>query len=128
MSAILAHSQGALSLLPVPEERAAQDRDRTARLEALDPEQFALALSFLIGYLPTAFDAALEAVEPDAGERLPEMEPFCLRCQAPVGIFQAHGPEYRHYRGLVTATSRPKPYKADHRVVLAWRPATDVPA
>jgi hypothetical protein len=34
MSAILAHSQGALSLLPAAGERAAQDRDRTARLEA----------------------------------------------------------------------------------------------
>jgi hypothetical protein len=40
-----------------------------------------------------------------------------------VGIFLAHGPDSRHYRGVVTATSKPKPYKADHVPVVAWRRA-----
>jgi hypothetical protein len=40
-----------------------------------------------------------------------------------VGIFLAHGKEYRHYRDIITATSKPKPYKADHAPVIAWRRA-----
>jgi hypothetical protein len=45
-------------------------------------------------------------------------------CGAPVGIFLAHGKDYRHYRGVFSATSRPRPYKADHAPVIAWRLAT----
>jgi hypothetical protein len=117
-----------LSLLPIgPAGRRAQDKDRMARLAALDPEQLPLALAFLVGYLPFAFDAALEAAEPPAGEREPELEPFCTKCDARVGEFLAHGPGYRHCRGVVTATSKPRPYKADHLVALGWRPATDIP-
>jgi hypothetical protein len=52
-----------------------------------------------------------------------DQEPFCAACGAPVGIFLAHGKDYRHYRGVVTATSTPRPYKADHAPVIAWRPA-----
>jgi hypothetical protein len=72
MGTIVAHPYGALSL-PVssPAEREAQARDRTERLAALDPEQLPLALSFLIGYLLAAFDAALEAVELDPREKAP---------------------------------------------------------
>jgi hypothetical protein len=46
------------------------------------------------------------------------MKPFCVKCNAPVGIFLAHGTEYRHYRGLVTATSKPKAYKVRPRLVI----------
>jgi hypothetical protein len=129
MSSIVAHAHGALSVSADPAERAAVSRDRVDRLAALDPEQFPLALSFLIGYLPSAFDAAVEAVEPPStGEKAPEMEPFCVRCNAPVGVFLAHGPEYQHFRGVLTATSKPRPYKAGHAPVVGWRPATDIPA
>ena len=117
-----------LSLLPIdPAERRAQDKDRMTRLAGLDPEQLPLALAFLAGYLPFAFDAALEATDPPAVEREPDLEPYCIKCGARVGEFLAHGPGYRHYRGVVTATSKPRPYKADHPVVLGWRPATDIP-
>jgi hypothetical protein len=68
----------------------------------------------------------LNAVEPCAetgdGEP-PGQEPFCVLCGAPVGIFLAHGKDYRHYRGVLTATSKPRPYKADHAPVISWRPA-----
>jgi ribosomal protein S27AE len=94
----------------------------------LDPEQLPLAMAFLAGYHPRVFDAALNAVEPCARQDAPGLEPFCSRCGAPVGIFLAHGKDYRHYRGIVTATSKPRPYKADHAPVVGWRPATDVPA
>ncbi len=47
-----------------------------------------------------------------------------MLCGAPVGIFLAHGTDYRHYRGILTATSKPRPYKTDHAPVISWRPAT----
>jgi hypothetical protein len=128
-SMITPNPLSSLSLLPIdPAERRAQDKDRMARLAVLDPEQLPLALAFLAGYLPFAFDAALEAAEPPMGEREQELEPFCTKCGVRVGEFLAHGPGYRHYRGVVTATSKPRPYKADHRVALGWRPAADIPA
>ena len=123
------HPYGALSLpASGPEERRARASERLARLAALDPEQLPVALTFLSSYHPRFFDAILNAVEPctktgDDGEPAGQ-EPFCMLCGAPVGIFLAHGREYRHYRGVLTATSKPRPYKADHAPVIAWRPLT----
>lgn len=120
---------GSLAVTPAdPAARRARDEDRMSRLAVLDPEQLPLALAFLAGYLPPAFDAALEAVEPPAREGAPEMEPYCRECGDRVGEFLAHGPGYRHYKGVVTASSKPRPYKAGHPVVLGWRLATDIPA
>ncbi len=123
------HPYGALSLpVSAPEERRAQASERLARLAALDPEQLPMALTFLSGYHPRVFDAILNAVEPCAktGDNggPAEQKPFCVLCGASVGIFLAHGGDYRHYRGVLTATSKPRPYKADHAPVVAWRPAT----
>jgi hypothetical protein len=115
-----------------PEESRAKDRERLARLAALDPEQPHMALAFLTGYHPAVFDAILDVVEPcgeDGTQDEPaDQEPFCAACGAPVGIFLAHGKDYRHYRGILTATSKPRPYKADHAPAIAWRPAADVAA
>ena len=126
-SMIVAHPYGALSVpASGPEERRARSREDLARLAALDPEQFRLALAFLSGYHPQVFAAVLEAVEPCGGPHaetaVQDREPFCLKCGAPVGIFLAHGKEYRHYRGVLSATSKPKPYKTDHLPVVGWRP------
>jgi hypothetical protein len=129
MSAIVAHPYGQSSTLaPNSAERTDLSADRAARLTSLDPEQLLLALSFLLGYLPAAFDAALEAVEPCGEAPQPEMEPYCLVCDAQVGVFSAHGPEYRHFKGVLSAVSKPRPYKADHAPKVAWRPATDIPS
>jgi hypothetical protein len=122
------HRYGALSLpASGPEERCAQSRDRLTRLAALDPEQLPMALAFLSGYHPRVFDAILDAVEPcvesDIGDYAAGQEPFCVKCGDPVGIFLAHGKGYRHYRGVLTPASKPRPYKADHAPVVAWRPA-----
>jgi hypothetical protein len=109
-----------------PPERRAPSGGRLARLAALDPEQPRQALVFLSGYCPRVFDVILDAVEPSARpgpENTTDREPFCVRCGAPVGIFLAHGRDYRHYRGVLTAASKPKPYKADHVPVIAWRRA-----
>jgi len=132
-SIIPEHPYGALAVpASSPEERRAQARHRLARLAALDPEQLPMALAFLSGYLPRVFDAILDAVEPctedGIGEDTPGQEPFCVKCGAPVGIFLAHGKGYRHYRGVLTATSKPRPYKADHLPVVGWRPAADAVA
>lgn len=121
---------GAL-FLPVsgPEERRAHALERMTRLAALDPEQPQMALAFLSGYHPCVFDAILDAVEPCAEDGIedetPAQEPYCMKCGAPVGIFLAHGKGYRHYRGVLTPTSKPRPYKADHIPVVAWRSAAD---
>jgi hypothetical protein len=48
-----------------------------------------------------------------------------VKCGAPADVFLAHGKGYRHYRGALTATSKPRPYKADHIPVVTWRPAAD---
>jgi hypothetical protein len=126
-SIIPEHPHGALSILRSGPETQLRSRERLARLAVLDPEQLPLALAFLAGYHPQVFDAALSAVEPCASKHAPDLEPFCVRCGLPVGIFLAHGKDYRHYQGVVTATSKPRPYKADHAPVVGWRPATDVP-
>jgi hypothetical protein len=122
---IPAHDQGALSLPGTLDERKAQMAERVTRLEVIDPEQLVLAMNFLIGYQPRAFDAALDAVEPDGPPLGPEPEPYCTRCGAPVAVFPAHGSDYRHYKGVLSATSKPRPYKTDHKPVIGWRVATD---
>lgn len=86
---------------PLPESGPTQNdarfRERLARLAELDPEQFPIALAFLAAYLPRVFDVILTATEPP-GQPDPatDQEPVCLLCGNPVGIFLAHGPEYRH--------------------------------
>ena len=83
-----------------PRERRAPSGGRLARLAVLDPEQPRQALAFLSGYRPRVFDAILDAVEPPARpspEDSTDREPFCARCGAPIGIFLAHGQDYRHY-------------------------------
>jgi alkanesulfonate monooxygenase SsuD/methylene tetrahydromethanopterin reductase-like flavin-dependent oxidoreductase (luciferase family) len=67
-SIIAEHPDGALSVWPSPDERRAQFADRDARLKALGPEGLRLALAFLIGFHPRAFDAALDAVDPCAAD------------------------------------------------------------
>jgi hypothetical protein len=127
-SIIPEHPYGALSVRrSSPEEMQLRSRERLARLAVLDPEQLLLALAFLVGYHPLVLDAALSAVEPSAKKDAPDLEPFCVRCGVSVGIFLAHGKDYRHYQGVVTATSKPRPYKTDHAPAAGWRPATDVP-
>jgi hypothetical protein len=69
----------------------------------------------------------MDAVEPGgvgAADTVEE-EPYCLLCRAPVGIFQAHGPDYRHYKAVLTATSKPKRRKATTSPVIGWRAARE---
>lgn len=73
---------------------------------------------------PAVCDAMLDKTECDAiDDELSSQEPetFCAECGALIGIFLTHGKEYRHYRGVLSSTSKPKPYNADHAPVVAWR-------
>lgn len=99
---------------PVP---AISERDRIGRLTALGPGDMAAGLLWLAMNFPAVCDALLDKAECDAIDdelHVEEPEPFCVKCGAPVGIFLAHGTEYRHYRGVLSPTNKPKPYKADH--------------
>jgi hypothetical protein len=100
----------------------AEARDRLGRLAATDAEHKEMALTFLSGYAPGVLDTILNATEPIT-DYIPgdDAEPYCVTCGAPVRVFLAHGKEYRHYRGLLTPGSKPRPYKADHKPVIGWR-------
>lgn len=48
-------------------------------------------------------------------------QPFCVRLVAPIDIFLAHDKDHRHYRGVVTATSKPEPLQGRPLPVIGWR-------
>lgn len=102
-------------------------RRRIDKLRALSSDQVEAGLTWLAGYNPAAFDSAIDAARTlnDGTERteVPDMEPYCIVCGDPIGVFLSHGKGYRHYRGAVTAVSKPRPYKADHSLVIGWRSA-----
>jgi hypothetical protein len=114
---------------PVGSPPVIAQRGRISRITTLGREDTAAGLLWLAMNFPAVCDAMLDKVEFDAidDEHFSrEPEPFCVKCGASVGIFLAHGKEYRHYRGVLSATSKPKPYKTDHAPVVAWRIATAV--
>jgi hypothetical protein len=96
--------------------------DRLRRLDTLDPGDMADALAYLAEYSPGALDVALAVIGP--GDRMleggAEDGPFCKTCNAPLGMFAADGPYYRHYRD--TTDGDAQRYSVDHPTVIAWRP------
>lgn len=114
------------TILPAPRvpgtRYQAEVRDRLDRLAATDAEHKDMALTFLSGYAPRVFDTILDATAPVTNNNLDDdFEPYCISCGDAVGVFLAHGPEYRHYRGVLAPGSKPRPYKADHKPVIGWR-------
>jgi hypothetical protein len=100
------------STAPATPVSAVSERDRIGRLIALSADDMAAGLLWLAMNFPAVCDALLDKVECDAiDDEFPseEPEPFCVKCGAPVGIFLAHGTEYRHYRGVLSPTGKPKP-------------------
>lgn len=114
------------TILPAPSvmgtQYLAEAHDRLGRLAAADTEHKDMALTYLTGYAPQVFDTVFNATEPvtnyDPGE---DLEPFCRSCGDPVGVFLAHGSEYKHYKGVLTPGSKPRPYRADHKPAVGWR-------
>jgi hypothetical protein len=98
--------------------------DRMFRLVGMNPNDMSYALTYLAEYSPGAFDAILDAIGPTG--QLPDSEadeePYCGSCGAPLGIFTADGPYYRHYRD--TADGYCQRYSVDHPTVISWRQAT----
>jgi hypothetical protein len=97
--------------------------DRLLRLDGLDPDDMTCALAYLAEYSPAAFDTILDALGPagpatqdDASE-----VPYCATCGAPLAIFMADGPYYRHYQETNDDYQR---YSVDHPTTLAWRKPT----
>ena len=98
--------------------------DRMCRLASMNPEDMSYALAYLAEYSPSGFDAVLDAIGPTG--RLPDSdadeEPYCASCAAPLGIFLADGPYYRHYRD--TQDGDRERYSVDHPTVIGWRQTT----
>jgi hypothetical protein len=94
--------------------------DRLLRLDGLDSGDMTCALAYLAEYSPATFDTILDALGP--ADRIPgdeaSEEPYCATCGAPLGIFLADGPFYRHYRDDEDDCQR---YSVDHPTVIGWR-------
>jgi hypothetical protein len=80
------------------------------------------ALAYLAEYSPAMLDTILDVIgtpiaAPDSD--LSE-EPFCVTCDAPLGVFPADGLYYRHYREAGGDLRR---YSVDHPTVVGWRQA-----
>jgi hypothetical protein len=113
-----------------PQDALAPARARLTRLSTLDPDRLSQALTFLAGYSPSTFDAALDATEPCPDDNTPDPaldpEPYCTICGADVGIFLRFGLDWRHYRGDGTTTGPIELFDPGHTSTIAWRPALAV--
>jgi hypothetical protein len=109
---------------PHPDAAARRLRDRLARASVEDMES---ALAFLSMIDPEAFEIALTAAAPRAGETseddAPEDEeplPVCRQCGAPVGIFLAHGLRWQHFRGDGATSGTQDIYDPGHPAEATW--------
>ena len=95
--------------------------DRMCRLATMNSQDMSYALAHLAEYSPGAFDAILDAIGPTGqlSDRDADEEPYCATCGAPLGIFMADGPRYRHYRE--TRDGDYQRYSVDHSTVIRWR-------
>jgi hypothetical protein len=94
------------------------------QLDDLDPDDMADALAYLAEYSPGALDVILDVIGPVG--RVPDgeayEEPFCVTCKAPLAMFAADGPYYRHYREAEDGDAHR--YSVDHPTVIGWRRPT----
>lgn len=116
--------------IPLPADaiavRRGPDDGRLARIETLQADRMRESLIFLSGYAPAVLNAVLTATESCADDLSPALdgdpEPYCAECGARAGVFSAYGSEWMHYSGD-PATADVHPYKANHFLVVRWRPA-----
>ena len=95
--------------------------DRLCRLSTMNPDDMSYALAYLAEYSPGAFDAILDAIGPTGRlmDSEADEEPYCASCDAPLGIFLADGPYYRHYRDAQDGDRQR--YSVDHPTLIDWR-------
>jgi hypothetical protein len=82
--------------------------ERLELLGVMDPDDLRSSLAFIISQHPAVFDASLardrKLVERltdrlgRAGSAEDDLEPYCARCGADIGIFWGHGEGWHHYR------------------------------
>ena len=108
---------------PVPETPLL---DRISRLAALGPDDTVAGLLWLAMNFPAVCDAMLDKTECDAidDEEFPceEPEPYCMVCDAAMGIFTAYGDGWMHYRWDYAPGSKPEVFDAGHAPQIGWRP------
>ena len=107
--------------------------ERMELLAAMDPDDMHASLAFIIGQYPQVFDFALvrdrglverlqERLD-EAGADQDDLEPYCGRCGATLGVFLGQQDKgYQHFRGKGTAAAPVQVYDASHEAVVFWAP------
>jgi hypothetical protein len=104
--------------------------ERLELLAAMDPDDMRTSLAFIVSHYPQVFDFALvrdrQLVERlqerrDEADVEEDLEPYCSRCGADIGIFYGHGDGWRHWRRA--EGGRTEIYDAGHEPALSWAPA-----
>jgi hypothetical protein len=81
------------------------------------------ALAFLNMIDPEAFEIALNAAIPDAGDIHEDDEdaiPVCRRCGGLVGIFLSRGLNWQHFRGDGVTSGAQQIYDPGHPAEVDW--------
>ena len=99
---------------------------RYTRLSQLDPRRMSDMLEYLCEYAPGAFDV-IDGVVRAAEERRDQEtgileEPYCATCDAPLAVFAADGPDYRHYQETTDGDCHR--FSVEHPTVIGWRQPT----
>jgi hypothetical protein len=107
--------------------------ERLELLGVMDPDDMRASLAWLASAFPRMFDFALvrdrelakrlttQLADEDDG--LDDLEPFCFRCGANIGIFTGRGGAWLHYTGAGTVDSPVELYDAGHAPEVTWCPA-----
>jgi len=104
---------------PDPDAAARQRADRLARATV---GQMEAALAYLSMIDPEAFEIALTAATPDAGDIHEDQEaiPVCRHCGGLVGIFLNRGLHWQHYRGDGITSGAQEIYDPGHAAEAVW--------
>ena len=108
---------------------ATQD-ERLELLAAMDEDDLRASLAWLVAHNPQMFDFALvrdremverlqDRIDEASADEYDDLEPYCSRCGADVGIFYGHGDGWHHYR---SGDGRTDIYDAGHTPAVSWAP------
>jgi hypothetical protein len=125
-------ARAALELgLPLPD---LSREDRTDCIDVMTDHERSAVLSWIAGYAPKIFDAAIAARSRDFADELAdradalrterykdELQPYCTACGASIGHFIGHGDGWHHFRGEGTTASPNELFDAGHDIVAGWR-------
>jgi hypothetical protein len=119
-----------IPIITHPAQQAHPDRDAAARKRAdrlakATTDQMQAALAYLSMIDSEAFEIAFTAVaqapdDPEDEERIP----LCATCGRPVGIFPEAILNWRHFRGVTTASGIHETYDPGHAARSRGTPPT----